>query len=122
MTTWTVDGNLTTETIDGVANVVTEVPWQLSLTVGDVTAVCKGRQKLNYDSGSPFIQYSDLTQATVIGWVKNAMTADGVSFYETACTHHATRQNNSPNYSNTTTEVFAEYIPPESDQPVPWAP
>ena len=49
MTTWTVDGNLTTETIDGVANVVTEVPWQLSLTVGDVTAVCKGRQKLNYE-------------------------------------------------------------------------
>jgi len=117
---WTVDGDLQTETIDGVSNVVTAVPWKVEVTVGSVTAVCRKSQALAYNPESPFIDYPDLTQETVIGWVRDALGAEGVAHYEAACTHHATRQNDNEEYSNTETEVFAVYEPSPTTQAVPW--
>jgi len=118
--TWTVDGQLKTKTIGGVQNVVTEVPWLCSITVGTVTAKCSGVQKIEYDADAPFTAFDSLTEATVIGWVKEALTADAVAHYENACTHHATYQDSSDDYVNTTSWVFADHKPEDTSQDVPW--
>lgn len=120
MSIWTVDGNLHTETINGVNNVVTKVPWKLEVTIGSVTAICRNSQELAYNPDSPFIDYPNLTQETVIGWVRDALGAEGIAHYEGACTTHATRQNDHEQYSNTETEVFAFYKPSPTTQAVPW--
>jgi hypothetical protein len=120
MSIWTVDGDLQTETIDGVSNVVTAVPWKVEVTVGSVTAVCRKSQSLAYDPANPFVDYPNLDQETVIGWVKNALGEAGVTHYEDACTFHANRHDQSDDYSNVTTEVFAEYKPAPTTQTVPW--
>ena len=80
---WSILGELTTETIGGVQNVVTGATWQYSYTSGDLTGYIVQDIKFEYDASSPFTQYADLTEATVVGWVKSTLGTDAVSFYET---------------------------------------
>ena len=119
--TWNVNGQLTTKTINGVANVVTQVPWVCSQTSGSVTAKQEGIVDLSYDPTAPFIAYESLTEATVIGWVKSALGSDAVSFYETKCDSFAQSSDEDPDDKATTVMVFATYTPPETHTPVPWA-
>lgn len=119
--TWNVDGELITKTIDGVQNVVTEVPWSCSEVAGTVTAKQTGVVDLEYNPSSPFTAYADLTEAQVVGWVQDALGPEAVAFYEAECLKAATFSNNDPTDKATLVHVFANYVPPETKQPAPWA-
>ena len=119
--TWNVNGQLTTKTIDGVANVVTQVPWACSETSGSVTAKQEGVVDLSYDPTAPFVSYASLTEAIVIGWVKDTLGSDAVTFYESKCALVAQSSEENPDDAATTVMVFATYMPTETHTPVPWA-
>ena len=118
--TWSVNGQLTTKTIDGVANVVTQVPWACTATSGAVTAKQEGIVDLDYDSSAPFTAYDSLTEATVIGWVKDKLGSAAVTFYETEVA--AVAQYSDEDTTDNATEVLvaAVYKPAETHQDVPW--
>jgi len=119
---WNVNGQLTTKTINGVANVVTQVPWVCSQTSGSVTAKQEGVVDLDYDPDAPFTAYNSLTEATVIGWVKDKLGSDAVTFYETKCSGAAQFSDEDETDRATTVHVFATYVAPTdtSEQDVPW--
>tara|TARA_R110002126_G_scaffold286291_1_gene437847 strand:+ start:534 stop:893 length:360 start_codon:yes stop_codon:yes gene_type:complete len=117
---WNVNGQLTTKTINGVENVVTQVPWVCAETSGAVTAKQEGVVNLAYDPSSPFIAYDSLTEATVIGWAKDTLGTDVVTFYETKCGAVAQRSDQDETDGATTVTVFATYTPPETHQDTPW--
>lgn len=85
---WNVNGDLITKTINGVQNVVVEVPFyfEKSGTRSDdgSTKTVQVRQTvaLEYDPASPFIAYADLTEAIVLGWVSSALGTAGQAYYE----------------------------------------
>lgn len=119
--TWSVDGELVTKTIDGVQNVVTEVPWVCSEASGTVTAKQTGVVSLGYDPAAPFTAYADLTEAQIIGWVQEALGPEAVAFYEAECLKAATFSNNDPTDKATVVLVFANFVQPKTKQPAPWA-
>ena len=48
--------------------------WNASLTDGDYSASAYGTQSFTRDENSPaFIPFDDLTEADVVGWVKDSM-------------------------------------------------
>lgn len=65
---------------------VTTVHWRVSKTDGDASASVYGTITLPHkDHTDPtFIPYEDLTEAIVIGWVKEEMGADQVAAHEAA--------------------------------------
>lgn len=85
---WNVNGDLITKTINGVQNVVVEVPFyfEKSATRSDdsSTKTVQVRQTvaLEYDPTAPFIAYADLTEAVVLGWVSSALGTAGEAYYE----------------------------------------
>lgn len=65
---------------------VTTVHWRVSKTDGDASASVYGTISLPHkDHNAPdFIPYDNLTEAIVIGWVKEEMGADTVAAHEAA--------------------------------------
>lgn len=80
---WTIENDLTTQTIGGVADVVTSVNWRFTKSSGSNTVTIPGTCELPYDPASPFIEYASLTEEVVLSWVKGTLGADAVTFYET---------------------------------------
>ena len=63
--------NLKRNTAD---DVVTTAHWNASLTDGDYSASAYGSVSFTRDEESPdFIAFEDLTEADVVGWVKESM-------------------------------------------------
>ena len=119
---WNVDGQLTTKTIDGVSDVVTQVPWVCSETHNGVTAKMTGVVSLDYDPASPFTAYASLTEATVVGWVKAKLGTDAVTFYENKCSSEAQRVYEDETDNAVNVHVFMDYIAPtgETSRDAPW--
>lgn len=116
---WLVNGDLVTANIDEHQNVVVQVPWVCRAVSDGVTINMNGKTDLAYNSSSPFIQYDDLTQDEVIGWVKAALGVDGVSFYETKTQEQLDIQLNDPDRGGTVFECWTTYVPVQK-KPAPW--
>ena len=83
MATWKVV-DMEHNTADG--GVVT-VHWDVTEVDGDYSSRVYGSVGLEYDaSDDSFVPYADLTEATVIQWVKDNMGADEVTAMETKLT------------------------------------
>ena len=65
------------------SNVVTSVHWRCSKTDGDHSGSSYGVVGLEAPSGT-FVEWSDITEATAIGWAKDALGTDEVTAIEAA--------------------------------------
>lgn len=81
MTTTFKINNLDRDTADGF---VTVAHWTASQVDGDFSASIVNTQSFTKEDGVNLIPYADLTEATVIGWVKSALGADTVAAIDAA--------------------------------------
>ena len=66
---------------------VTTVHWDVTEVDGDYSARVYSTQSFEPDaSDANFVSYADLTEATVIQWVKDSMGSDEVTAMETGLT------------------------------------
>lgn len=81
---------------DGEMDVVFNVHWTLTGTDGTYTGYVYGTQSVSIDPDAPFTPYADLTQAQVIGWVKDAMGEEQVASLEANVAEQIANQVNPP--------------------------
>jgi hypothetical protein len=117
---WKVKGDLVTATIDGSQNVVVQVSWICTATGQGVVVNMNGKTDMTYNPANPFIQYQDLTQAEVIGWVQAELGPDGVAFYETKASEILAAELADPERVGSVFECWAKYVPVQQ-QPAPWS-
>jgi hypothetical protein len=60
-------------TSSGETDVVFLIHWQVNATTGSYTARQIGTQQVEYNSGSTFIPFNELTFDIVYGWVTSSM-------------------------------------------------
>jgi hypothetical protein len=83
--TWSIVQLDYTVSLDSKTNVVTNIHWDCNDKDADGNAGrVYGSQGIPTDDLSDFINYSDITEANAIAWVKAALGADGVSDQEDA--------------------------------------
>jgi hypothetical protein len=82
--------------LDGETDVVFTVHWTLNGTDGTYAGGVYGSVGVSVDPDAPFVPYADLTEAQVIGWVKDALGEDAVVAYEANVAEQITNQNNPP--------------------------
>ncbi len=103
--TWVVDSLDCVPATEGQANVVSVIHWRVNGTDGTHTASIYGTQGLTYAPKTPFTAYANLTLATVIGWLQDAMGADAVTAIETSLD----------------AQIANVVTPPIVSPPLPWA-
>ena len=81
--TWTVATMDYDATQGDKSNVVTCVHWRCSKTDGDHSGSSYGTVGLEAPSGT-FVEWNDITEATAIGWAKDALGTDEVTAIEAA--------------------------------------
>ena len=59
--------------VNGQTNVVSNVHWIVNATDGTYNSTVYGTQPLIYSLKTPFTDYSNLTETTVIEWIQIAM-------------------------------------------------
>ena len=78
--TWVIDSIDCLPSFDGKTNVVNTVHWRVNASDGvHIPVTTYGVQNLTYTAGSPFTEYTNLSEATVLGWVQTAMGANQVA-------------------------------------------
>jgi hypothetical protein len=90
---------------DGHTDVVVVAHWNVSATDGTYNANVYGTQSFTYDASKTFIPYANLTQSEVVGWVQEAMGAEGVASLE----------------ANLDQQIENQINPPIVTPPLPWA-
>lgn len=70
--------------LDGNEDVVSTVRWRLIATKGDYSSSIDGIINFPVANLSSFVPFAELTEETVIGWVKAAMGDEQVEAYEAA--------------------------------------
>ena len=104
--TWTVDAMFTVQQPD--PNYVVNVLWTLTGVDGENTASIGGNTVFSSaEQPESFTPYDQLTQAIVIGWVQDALGADGIANYEANVNGQIESQKNPP-------------VSPENT-PLPWS-
>ena len=81
--TWTVSAMDYDVSSGGKTNVVTTVHWRCSKEDGDNSGSSYGTVGLEAP-GESFVEWDDITEATAIGWAKNALGTDEVTAIEAA--------------------------------------
>jgi len=81
---------------DGETDVVFNVHWTLTGTDGTYSGNVYGSQSVAVDPEAPFTPYADLTQAQVIGWVKDALGEEQVASLEANVAEQIANQINPP--------------------------
>jgi hypothetical protein len=81
--TWKIEQLNCKPSFDGKTNVVEAIHWRLNGIDGDYATSVYGSQGVNYEAGSPFIDYDSLTEEVVVQWLKDALGAEQVATYET---------------------------------------
>jgi len=104
--TWSVDRLECYPERDGHANVVFTVHWRLTAVDGEYNVSGYGSVGLSHNSSAPFINYADLTQAQVVGWVQAALGAEQITQMEAALAN----------------AIAAQINPPVVAPPLPWVP
>lgn len=90
---------------EGNADVVFTVHWTLNGTDGEHTAGVYGSVGLTLDPEATYVPYADLTEAQVIGWVKEALGEESVTSYE----------------ENVAQQIANQINPPVVTPPLPWS-
>ena len=67
---------------EGNTDVVFTAHWRMDGTDGEHTAGVYGSVGLTLDPEADFTPYADLTEAQVVGWVKDALGEEQVASYE----------------------------------------
>ncbi len=81
---------------EGHNDVVFSVHWTLNGTDGEHTGHVYGSQGVTLDADAPFAPYASLTEAQVIGWVKDALGEEQVAAYEASVAQQIADQANPP--------------------------
>lgn len=103
--TWAVQQLNAYPELDGQADVVFSVHWQLNGTDGTYNGSVYGSVGVTLDEGASFVPYADLTQAQVIGWVQDALGEEQVTAYE----------------ANVAQQIENQINPPVVTPPLPWS-
>lgn len=67
---------------EGHSDVVFTAHWWLNGVDGEYAGSVYGTVGLTLDPDAPFTPFADLTEAMVIGWVKDALGEEAVAAYE----------------------------------------
>jgi hypothetical protein len=81
---------------EGNADVVFTVHWTLNATDGEHVGSVYGSVGLTLDPEATYVPYGDLTEAQVIGWVKDALGEEAVTGYEANVAQQIADQINPP--------------------------
>ena len=81
---------------EGETDVVFTVHWTLNGTDGTYAGSVYGSQGITLVEGATFTPYADLTEAQVIGWVKDALGEESVTSYEANVAQQIANQINPP--------------------------
>lgn len=79
--TWHVTSMNAFPEINGKQNVVVEVKFCVSGTDGKNTVTKDGSQSIELNEQQSFVNYEDLTEETVISWVKDVLGESGQATY-----------------------------------------
>jgi hypothetical protein len=90
---------------DGETDVVFTCHWTLSATDGTYNGSVYGTVGVTYEAGTPYTPYADLTEAQVVGWVKDALGEEQVAAYE----------------ANVAQQIANQINPPVVTPPLPWS-
>jgi hypothetical protein len=82
--------------LDGDTDVVFTVHWTLNGTDGAYAGSVYGSVGVTLDEGGTFTPYASLTEAQVIGWVKDALGEEQVAAYEASVAQQIADQANPP--------------------------
>ena len=80
--------NLNCKTVDvkptdgDLSNVVYNVHWIVEASKGEISATSIGTKQVEVDEDVDFVDFDDLKNATVVGWVKEAMGEEEVEAIE----------------------------------------
>lgn len=80
--TWKINYLNTLPTFDGLSNVVDSIDW---LCTGantfnpNITSSIRGVEPIIYDANNAYIEYANLTEETVLGWLTTSMSPESVS-------------------------------------------
>ena len=105
--TWTATNLIGYPQYEGESDVITTVFYTVTADDGvGHTASIQSIEQTPLDPEAPFIPYPDLTNDIVIGWVQNALGANGVTNI----------------YANLDAQIEAQINPPVTPQsfPLPW--
>ena len=81
--TWQVTKLFCYPQVENQDNVVFVAEWSLTGNDGNGhSATVFGKQQLNYEAGTSFTPYNELTESQVIIWIQKAMGAETVANYE----------------------------------------
>jgi hypothetical protein len=83
-------------TASGEDNVVFLVHWQLYGSTGSYKASVIGTQGVNYESGSAFIPFNELTYDIVYNWMTASMGLEQMASYEANVAQQIQNQINPP--------------------------
>ena len=111
-------GSLKTKTFGSVANVVVGCDWNYTVSLGGCDFRFNGSSDFDYNPDSPFIEYVNLTQETVIGWVQSTISQGELDFYSEKAQEHLDAFNENGEVPRLT-DVWAEYTI-EQNQDTPW--
>ena len=103
--TWTVTQMDCYPEAEGETDVVFTVHYTLSATDGTYNGSVYGTVGVTYTAGSPYTAHADLTEAQVVGWVKDALGPEQVASYE----------------ANVATQIADQANPPVVTPPLPWS-
>jgi hypothetical protein len=81
---------------DGETDVVFTVHWTLNGTDGTYNGSVYGSVGVTLDEGATFTPYASLTQAQVLGWVKEALGEEAVAGFEASVAQQIADQANPP--------------------------
>ena len=81
---------------DGHEDVVFGVHWRLDGVDGEHAGSVYGSQGVTLDPSAPFVPYASLTEAQVIGWVKDALGEEAVEAAEANVAQQIANQINPP--------------------------
>jgi predicted metal-dependent TIM-barrel fold hydrolase len=104
--TWKVQQLDCYPTAESQTNVVFAVHYQVSATDGTHTMNSIGVQLLTYTAGNPFTLFEQLTEETIIDWVKTAIGAEQVTSIQ----------------ANLDTQIANLVNPPVISPRLPWLP
>lgn len=90
---------------DGFQNVVFTIHWRCNASEDDYSATGYGSVGVQYEAGSDFTEYADLTKEQVVGWVKATLGDEYVTQLETALAN----------------EIDAKRNPKSIVNPLPWS-
>lgn len=101
---WTVAQLDSFPTYENHTDVVFTVHWRMDGVDGEYTAGVYGSVGLTLDPEADFTPYADLTEAQVIGWVKDALGEEQVASHE----------------ENVAAQIDALVNPPVVSPALPW--